>query len=184
MISLYFVRHGSASSSWDVSADPGLSDLGHQQARQAARALQQITPQPVPIAASPLLRARETAQPLSDSWKAEITLAPEIAEIPSVDIPFDERREWLSHLMQAKWLGQPQYLIEWRNAILDLVHTQKRDTVFFTHFMVLNVIVGALTGTDRIVSFQPDNCAITIVDIENGLPVLRTKGDEAITVVR
>ena len=56
--------------------------------------------------------------------------------------------------------------------------------MFFTHFMVLNVIVGALLGAEDIVSFRPDNCSVTKVEIRDGKNILAYKGDEAQTVVR
>jgi len=35
-ISIYLVRHGEAAASWGESSDPGLSELGWQQAEDAA----------------------------------------------------------------------------------------------------------------------------------------------------
>jgi broad specificity phosphatase PhoE len=38
-----------------------------------------------------------------------------------------------------------------------------QPTVVFTHFMVLNVIVGALRDDERVVTFLPDNASVTIL---------------------
>ena len=39
MTVIYLVRHGQAETGWTTQQDPGLSDLGRQQARAAAQAL-------------------------------------------------------------------------------------------------------------------------------------------------
>ena len=149
MVNLYFVRHGEASSSWDKSTDPGLSELGVQQAEQAAQTLaDQIDA--ARLVSSPLARAQETAIPLSAKWGTSVQIEPMIAEIPSDGIPFAERRAWLSGLMDSNWSGQAQPLLDWRAGILEILQSQTEDTIFFTHFMVLNVIVGALENSEKI----------------------------------
>lgn len=183
MVKLYFVRHGQASSSWDQSSDPGLSVLGHQQASDVAREIADSLPT-ARLISSPLRRAQETATPLQDLWKSAPKVEPTIAEIPSTGIPFEDRRAWLTNLMKSDWSEQPDNLIQWRRGILDVLTAQKEDTVFFTHFMVLNVIVGSLTKTEKIVSFRPDNCAITKVELSDRGLELMDKGREAVTVVR
>lgn len=183
MVSLYFVRHGEASSSWGGSVDPGLSDLGWQQAEVVADKLSNKT-QPISIYSSPLQRAKDTGTALEKKWGQTATIIPSIAEIPSSDISMDNRREWLSRLMTEKWDEQTDTLNRWREGILSTLTDQKEDAVFFTHFMVLNVIVGALLGTEDIVSFRPDNCSVTKVEIRDGKNILAYKGDEAQTVVR
>ena len=183
MIKLFFVRHGEASSSWDQSSDPGLSELGHQQAKTVAHEIAASLP-PAKIISSPLRRAQETAAPLQQIWKSTVQIEPTIAEIPSTGIPFEDRRAWLSGLMQSNWDEQPDNLTRWRDGILETLKAQTEDTVFFTHFMVLNVIVGALSKTEKIVSFRPDNCAITRVTLLGTQLELLDKGREAVTVVR
>jgi broad specificity phosphatase PhoE len=183
MVNLYFVRHGEASSSWDKSTDPGLSELGHRQAAGAAETLANEIGV-ARLVSSPLARAQETAIPLSKKWGATVQIEPNIAEIPSAGIPFEERRTWLNGLMASHWEGQAEPLLRWRSGILEILKSQSEDTIFFTHFMVLNVIVGALENSEKIVSFRPDNCAITKVGLtEDGLKLLE-KGREAVTVVR
>jgi broad specificity phosphatase PhoE len=183
MVSLYFIRHGEASSSWDQSSDPGLSDLGHQQAQAVCDELCTTIP-PINLITSPLLRAQETAKPFTDKWKREPLIDPKIAEIPSTGIAFEDRRAWLTSLMRQDWTQQPAHLLAWRAHILQTVTSQQKDAIFFTHFMVLNVIVGALSKSEKIVSFKPDNCAITKVKLTEEGPLLVDRGREAVTVVR
>ncbi|OUR79232.1 hypothetical protein A9Q83_05210 [Alphaproteobacteria bacterium 46_93_T64] len=182
MANLYFVRHGEASSSWETSSDPGLSDLGWRQAEEVANEID-LQIKPVAIYSSPLLRAKHTASPLEKKWNRQADIIPAISEIPSGNISMDERRNWLNQLMTGQWKEQPDHLMSWRSGILDVLNSQTEDAVFFTHFMVLNVIVGAISGASGIVSFRPDNCAVTKVDVTNGIARLVNKGDEAHTIV-
>lgn len=58
---------------------------------------------------------------------------------------------------------------EWRGALLAQLQQIREPTVVFTHFMVLNAVVSALTDEDKVVCFLPDNASVT---------TLRWVGDE------
>ena len=47
----------------------------------------------------------------------------------------------------------------------------------------VHVAVGEATGDDRVVGFAPDNCSVTIVDVEDGSFRLVERGAEAATRV-
>ncbi|MBE7636713.1 histidine phosphatase family protein [Sneathiella sp. P13V-1] len=179
---LYFIRHGEAASSWDQSTDPELSELGRKQAQHAARIMKEEI-EPISIFSSPLKRAQETAAPLAEYWNSVPKIIPNIAEIPSDGIPFDKRREWLNEIMVSGWKDQADNLLEWRNGILDIVKNQRGDAVFFTHFMVLNTIVGAIDNVDAIMSYRPDNCSILKIDNSGSELSIVDRGLEASTVV-
>jgi len=61
---LVLVRHGEAAAGWIDDADPGLSEVGQQQARDVVDRL--VALGPLPILTSPLRRCRETAAPLAE----------------------------------------------------------------------------------------------------------------------
>ena len=78
----YYLRHGeteaNAAGTIAGSLDVDLTPLGREQARLAARAL---ASQPITaIYASPLRRARETAQPVAEALGLPVTILDEIAE--------------------------------------------------------------------------------------------------------
>ncbi|GLQ06033.1 histidine phosphatase family protein [Sneathiella chinensis] len=179
---IFLVRHGEASGSWDKATDPGLSPLGQQQARQASERLQGMT-HPVAILSSPLLRAQETAHPLEQDWGRQRSIHPEVSEIPSHGVPFDQRRSWLDRIMKQGWTGQEDALVRWRDGILGFLSGLEEDAVVFTHFVVINTVVGAIQQDDRIISFRPDNCSITTILSENGQLKLIEQGGEAITLI-
>ncbi len=176
------VRHGEAASSWDQDPDPGLSEKGRVQARKIADQMQ--SEKAVRLVSSPLKRAQETSAPLAELWQRQINIAPQIAEIPSHHIPFEERRAWLNEVMQKAWRDQSDTLKNWRQTILDFVSGLDEDAVLFSHFMVINAIVGAVEDDDNVMIFRPDNCSVTRISVHDGRLSLIERGHEAITVVR
>ena len=63
---IILVRHGEAASSWEKSADPGLSDLGKAQAEECSNQLLKLKNiNSFSLISSPLTRAKETSEPLS-----------------------------------------------------------------------------------------------------------------------
>lgn len=183
MATLHLVRHGEAASGWDGDLDPGLSDLGRQQAAAVARTLGDDPP--MPIVSSPLRRARETAAPLAARWATEISVDPAVGEIvaPMGSAGLGERSAWLRRAMQGSWgdLG-PEHLA-WRRLVLERLRVADADTVVFTHFIAINVAVGAAVGDDRVVVFAPGNASVTRLRNDGGDLVLLATGDEGETQV-
>ena len=58
------------------------------------------------------------------------------------------------------------------------------DTVVFSHFIAINVLIGAALGDDRLVIRSLDNCSVTVVDIVDGVVTLVEGGHEADTLIR
>ena len=71
-------------------------------------------------------------------------------------------------------------LLLWRQGVVEALLALKVDTVVFTHFIAINVVVGAATGDDRIVCFWPDNGSITIVEADGSRLTLMELGDEPV----
>ncbi|MFP5318813.1 MAG: histidine phosphatase family protein [Acidimicrobiia bacterium] len=101
------LRHGqsvwNAESRWQGQADPPLSELGEQQARDAAARLQGVGF--THVVASDLQRASRTAQILAEALGLEISLEPELREI--------DVGEWTGFIradIQARW---PVELADW-----------------------------------------------------------------------
>ena len=170
MPKLYLVRHAKPAASWGEQADPGLDPLGLEQARATAVALSsQLTP--LPLYTSPMLRCRETAAPLESQWRTTASVFPEVAEIPSPPLHPGARQEWLQAAMQGTWQslqastppGSPD-LFAWRRDLLAALCALHEDSVIFSHYVVLNVVIGAATGSDDVVCFRPDHGSVTTVE--------------------
>lgn len=181
MPTLYLVRHGRAAGSWDTDIDPGLDAQGRQQAQTMAQVL---SPQgPLALVVSPMARTRETAAPLAAAWNAEARVEPRISEIPSPMTDLAARGTWLREIAGRTWPEQDQALQQWRAALLAALTEAEEDTVFVTHFMVINAAVSAAVGDDRMVGFRPDYCSITVLRNEGGRLSLLQRGAEGETRV-
>ena len=159
-MNIYLVRHGQAAAGWPDSDDPGLSERGRQQAEATSRLLQERVDPEIRLMSSPMRRARETAQPLSLALAADVHIVDPFREIPA-PVARGERQSWLNGIARQSWGEQVDTVRDWRNALLEQLRQIREPAVVFTHFMVLNVIVGALTAEDKVVCFLPANASIT-----------------------
>jgi len=157
---IFLVRHGEAAASWGQSSDPGLSELGLQQALQASHQLEPLIPANIQLLSSPLARARETATPLADALGLSVLVDDVFREIPS-PVPLPRRQEWLRQFMRESWDEQPDELSRWRDAAEQKLLDLRQPAVVFTHFLVINAIVGRVQGRKETLCFMPDNASIT-----------------------
>ena len=187
---IYLVRHGEAAQKWWHSDDPGLSALGREQATQAAETLQSLVSkhQTLRLVSSPLLRARETAAPLTDSLGIGVEVDKVIREIPS-PVPVRERRQWLGEFMHPHWNEQPEEVLEWQRASLRRWASLRRllamrqPTIVFTHFVTVNAVVGEIIGSTKTVCCLPANASITHIRLTGESLQLVALGEQLQTTV-
>ncbi len=185
---LYLVRHGRAAAGWNVDPDPALDELGQRQSVDVAERLADVGP--LAVFSSPLRRCRETSQPLSARWGIEPVIEPRVAEIPSpAGHTLDTRIDWLRAAMAGTWTqlvesDGPRYL-NYRTSLLSALADITADAVVFSHFIAINVVIGAATNDDRMVIASLDNCSVTTVvsDGRGGFSVDQI-GNEADTLIR
>ena len=177
MPKIYLVRHGEAAAGFGSHRDPGLSELGKKQAEATAQHLAKL--KSMPILSSPLQRAWETAQSLATKWDVEVTREERIAEIPSPIQDLNERTTWLAEVMAGTWRQLSPTLIQWRKDLIDCVITQPNDCTMFSHFVAINILVGAANGSEDMVSFRPNNASITTFSNDGGRLVVEQLGLEA-----
>ena len=182
MMDIYLVRHGEAAAQWGQSADPGLSERGRLQAEIARDDILGLVREPLALLSSPLARARETARPLAERWQCEVTIDDAYREVPA-PVPRDQRLDWLKGFMAGHWDDQPAALHEWRERILDNLGRLERPSVIFTHFLVINAVVGCVQGRDEVLCFMPDNGSVTHLRFNGGALELSALGRELDTPV-
>lgn len=175
---IYLVRHGEAAAGWDENPDPSLSSIGEFEAQGVSEKLLNIRKPVSRILSSPLARARETAAPLVNATLLPLEIDSAYRELPSA-VPLAERRLWLKGLMDQRWSTQDALLKEWRSNILESLLLLSGQVAVFTHFMVLNVVVGYLRDSDDILSFRPANGSITVVTRSNNRLSIGQLGEEA-----
>jgi len=178
---LYLVRHGRAEADFGVADDPGLDEVGRQQAEAVVRKLGEHPR--VKIVTSPLLRARQTAAPLAAHWRTKPVVEEIVAEIPSPRQPGIDREKWLMEFMTGMWSAAPTDLERWRDSVVSYLVRRTEDEVIFTHFVAVNVAAGAAINDDHIAVFKPDNGSVTVIDVVDGKLKMVERGREAFTRV-
>ena len=180
---LHLVRHGEAAAGWDGDADPGLSALGREQAEAVADLLAPLGP--LPILTSPLRRTRETAAPLAARWVIDPVVEPAVGEVvaPEEHAGLGERAAWLRSAMAGTWAALDDERRRWRQGIVDRLVAVHDDAVVVTHFVAINVAVGAATGDDRVLCFRPGTCSVTVLRNDGGALAVESLGGEADTQV-
>ncbi len=182
MTRLFLIRHGEPESAWGGSADdPGLSNVGWKQAEAAARALS--FHRPLQITTSPMRRCQETAAPLARSHGVTPRIEPRVSEVAAPPGTAD-RRIWL--LETFPWRGGPARrwddlhpdLKAWRTDVLEWAEELNEDSAVFTHFIAINVIVGAALNRGDTIVCKPAYASITEFDVHNGVLRLVRVGEE------
>jgi hypothetical protein len=88
--------------------------------------------------------------------------------------------------MQGTWTelqarspsGSPDYLA-WRDTLLRALRELKADSVIYSHYIAINVVVGAAQGNDRVISFSPGHASVTTIAVEGGRFSVRELGEQA-----
>jgi len=182
-VDIFLVRHGEAAASWGQDPDPGLSALGERQAVAAAELLQPRLGSYVQLISSPLKRAQETASPLAGSLELPVGINDAFREIPA-PVPLADRKTWLRGFMQQRWVEQPPELLAWRDRALGQLQALTVPTVVFSHFLVLNAVVGAIENHPDTLYFWPDNASVTHLKLRpDGSLQLLELGQQMDTVV-
>jgi broad specificity phosphatase PhoE len=159
---LYLVRHAQAAGSWDGDLDPGLDDIG----RAQAEGLIERLPGNLPMVVSPMRRARETALPLERRFGTSARVDARVGEIATPDgIGLAERGTWLRDLMDRRWPDLGPELRLWRQGVLEALAELQADTIVVTHYIAVNVAIGASRGDDRVVNTRPANTSVTVIDV-------------------
>jgi broad specificity phosphatase PhoE len=180
---IIMVRHGRATGGWDDDPDPGLDELGQQQAHAIAQRLS--SGPPVAIVSSPLRRCRETAAPLAKTWSAHVAIETEVAEIPSPEgVPLNDRVGWLREACKGTWAALGPRYQSYRDDVAACLLLLGDDAVVFSHFIAINAAIGAATGDDRVVIHSLDNTSCTIFEHDGTMLRLVEAGAQAETLFR
>jgi broad specificity phosphatase PhoE len=98
-----------------------------------------------------------------------------------------DRSVWLAAVMRGTWGDLDARLLAWREQVLTALGELAAAapvTVVVTHFVAINVAVGAATSDPRVTCFLPDNCSATVLEAGGGGLRLVQRGAEAPTEVR
>jgi broad specificity phosphatase PhoE len=152
-------------------ADPGLADLGRQQAARVVEALSHFEIDA--LYTSPAARALETAEPLAEKLGLSLAVETGLAEFDANDpsyIPVEELRaaddpRWHA-LVRGDLLTADVDPVAFRNRVVAGVerivskHTAER-VVCFTHSGTINAYAGHVLGQPRAMWFAPDYASVS-----------------------
>jgi broad specificity phosphatase PhoE len=181
---LYLVRHGKPMARYDQDHDPGLDEVGREQARAAALELRHLAP--LALVTSPLRRTRETAAEFEKRFGVTARVEPAVGEVRSPTDDLAERTAWLGEILRGRrgWSELDEERRRWRDGVLAALLAITSDTVVTTHYIAINAAVGAATGDDRVVNFRPDFCSCTVLESDGEKLALVEVGRQAETTVR
>jgi probable phosphoglycerate mutase len=155
---IYLVRHGEAQLPWSEAENSGLSAAGKPQAEDVIEALGDVPS--LRVVSSPLQRAQETALPLSRHFGVTAEIDDRFR-----DVPLDEnraiRKAWLVDVASMCWHEVDDAVTAWRNSAWNAMLSAQRDTVIFTHFMLINAMVSRASADERLACFEPGYASIT-----------------------
>ena len=179
---IFLVRHGTASASWEQHPDPGLSALGYEEAERLAKDLLPRLEKSVKMLSSPLLRAQETANPLALKLGQNVHIDEALAEIPS-PANLADRKTWLREFMKQRWIDQSSEILTWRSSAMCLIESLQTSSVLFTHFLLINAVVGQINKAESTLYFWPANCSITHLRLKGSDLELVSLGEQIRSVI-
>jgi broad specificity phosphatase PhoE len=182
MTRLFLIRHGEPAAAWGgADADPGLSQRGRTQADAVARALGGFGE--LAVVSSPMRRCRETAQPYAAQRETAPLIDPRVGEV-ATPAGVRDRPAWLRENFPWRggaaqlWETRDRALRAWRESVLSYAREIERDCAVFTHFIAINVIVGAALAREETIVRRPDYASITELEVSGGGLRLIRAGDE------
>ena len=182
-INLLLVRHGEAAESWGKHPDPGLSELGIKQSASLINNEMLKSLDSYNFVSSPKSRAKMTAEPLIKKFNKELIINNAYSEIPSDDIDNSQKKAWLTNIMHTEIRDLPDSIVNWRDAIIKDSLNVSLNTIVFTHFMVINALVGSLLKNNVLMYFYPNYVSVTKITFENKEVKSISLGDEKKTII-
>ena len=169
-INIILIRHGEASASWGDDPDPGLSQLGENQAIELINNNELLLLENYHFISSPKSRALMTAAPLAKKYNKDVEINAVFSEIPSNGIDPKDKKDWLTKIIKMDLINLPNEVNNWRSELTKQILLIERDTIIFSHFMVINALVGELAKHPNLLHFYPDYTSITKINLKDGAP--------------
>ena len=180
-MTIFLVRHGRASAGAE-HLDPGLDDVGRQQASHVSEALQSHAVGRLVV--SPMRRCRETIAPIAYALGMKPEVREEVSEVFDPAMAADQRRTMIGPFMQGVWSDQPEELLAWRRRCLDAVldlsqqaSAASHDLVIVSHYIAICAVIGESTDDDRVVPVPIANASISSFELVHGSLQLLAGGD-------
>ena len=166
-IKIILIRHGEAENKWGEHPDPGLSLKGISESYDLLQHKELQSLEDYFFISSPKLRAIETAKPLAKKFNKKVKIDNCFIEIPAEGIKSDKKHEWLEQIVKTNKKELPMFIKNWKNKILNRIKKLDRNTIIFSHFMVINALLSELTDIDTLLYFYPGHTSVVILEMKN-----------------
>ncbi len=165
---LILIRHGEPDLSCG-NVDPPLSSLGRD---QAAITAQWLGTEPIErVVTSPLLRAKQTAEPLARRRGLPLDIVEGVAEVDRWGAEYlsveelrrDGGEAWSTFLADPVGMlggNEAQFRAEVMNAVREIASSGKGRTAIATHGLPINLILASTLGLDGLTHFSPRHASI------------------------
>ena len=182
-ISIILIRHGEASAAWGDDPDPGLSEKGISQASKLTTIKDLDQLDGYDFISSPKSRAVMTATPLIKKYNKNLKIDNAFTEIPSTNVEPKDKKEWLSNIVNMKLCSLPEEVNSWRLKLIRKIMERERNTIIFSHFMVINALIAEFINNDKLLCFYPDYTSLTKILVKNNEVTELYFGDERKTLI-
>ena len=162
-------------------ADWPLSEMGRAQAEHVAGRLAEFAP--LNIVSAPARRAKETAEFCSKRLGKPVKVDARVGEIVAPKgVP--DRQEWLDRVFRNQngvlWSQLDAATHKWRDDNIQAIRELRENTVVFTHFANINVIMGAALHLDYTAVCRPNHISLTEFSVVGGDIRLVMEGTEIV----
>ena len=191
MSKIYLIRHGQAEDGW-TSSDPGLSKTGEKQSKVLSKKINRIITGKESFVSSPLKRCLETANISLAGNDFNIEIDKTFAELPSPISDLNKRVVWLKRVLPLTWEELENDPVSasscisyssWREDVIRSLLKLKGDSIIFSHYVVINSVIGWVLNSNKVVNFNPVNCSITELEINKGKISILSLGEENLSKV-
>ena len=191
MSKIYLIRHGQAEDGW-TSLDPGLSKAGEKQSKDLSKKINRIITGKESFVSSPLKRCLETANISLAGNDFNIEIDKTFAELPSPISDLNKRVVWLKRVLPLTWEELENDPVSasscisyssWREDVIRSLLKLKGDSIIFSHYVVINSVIGWVLNSNKVVNFNPVNCSITELEINKGKISILSLGEENLSKV-
>ncbi len=191
MSKVFLIRHGQAEDGW-TSIDPGLSETGIHQSKKLSEKINKMITGREAVVSSPLKRCLETANISLAKLDVNISIDNTFAELPSPISDLNKRVVWLKRVLPLTWKELENDPVSvsscisyssWREDVIRSLLKLKGDSIIFSHYVVINSIIGWALNSNKVVNFNPANCSITTLEINKGKISILSLGDENLSKV-
>jgi broad specificity phosphatase PhoE len=82
-----------------------------------------------------------------------------------------------------KLCSLPEEVNSWRLKLIRKIMEREKNTIIFSHFMVINALIAEFTNNDKLLCFYPDYTSLTKILIKNNEVTELYFGDERKTLI-